>query len=60
MQLQYQNREGATVPYQMSDLWYDTWQGHLQITGGSRAEGGGGHRQKGAQPEVRSQEERRT
>ena len=48
LQLQYQNREGATVPYQKSDLRYDTQQGYLQITGGSQPEG------------VRAQQERRT
>ena len=41
MQLQYQNRDGATVPYQKSDLQYDTLQGYLQITGGSHAVRGG-------------------
>ena len=48
LQLQYQNREGATVPYQKSDLRYDTQQGYLQITGGSQPEGGR------AQPERRT------
>ena len=40
LQLQYQNRAGVTVPYQKSDLRYDTQQGYLQITSGGRAEGG--------------------
>ena len=40
LQLQYQNREGAAVLYQKSDLQYDTQQGYLQITSGSQAEGG--------------------
>ena len=52
LQLQYQNREGATVPYQKSDLRYDTQQGYLQITGGSQLEGGRAptERRTGTQP----------
>ena len=52
LQLQYQNREGATVPYQKGDLRYDTQQGYLQITGGSQLEGGRAptERRTGTQP----------
>ena len=52
LQLQYQNREGATVPYQKSDLRYDTQQGYLQITGSRQLEGGRAptERRTGTQP----------